>query len=58
VLNEGSNGASTDCTNCYIEAHSQPNSGALLSLTGYDGGGTIEWIGGQIQQDNFNTLTT
>jgi hypothetical protein len=57
VLNEGSNGASTDCTNCYIEAHSQPNSGALLSLTGYDGGGSIEWIGGQIQQDNFNVST-
>ena len=56
VVNEGSNGASTDCTNCYIEENAQPSSGAMLSVTGYDAGGSIEWIGGQIQQD-FNGST-
>ena len=58
VLNEGSNGASTDCTNCYIELNVQPSSGVMLSVTGYDGGGSMEWIGGQIQQDNFNASTS
>jgi hypothetical protein len=57
VLNEGSNGAWTDCTNCYIELNVQPSSGVMLSVTGYDGGGSMEWIGGQIQQDNFSAST-
>lgn len=57
VLNEGSNGASTDCTNCYIELMAQPSSGVAMSLTGYNAFGSIEWIGGQIQQDNYNTPT-
>jgi len=57
VLNEGSNGAWTDCTNCYIELNVQPSGGAMLAVTGYDGGGSMEWIGGQIQQDNFNAST-
>jgi hypothetical protein len=57
VLNEGSNGAETDCTSCYVELMVQPASGAVLSVTGYDAGGSIEWTGGQIQQDN-NTVST
>ncbi len=57
VVNEGSNGASTDCTNCYIELMARPSSGVMLSLTGNNGFGSMEWIGGQIQQDNYNTPT-
>jgi hypothetical protein len=57
ALNEGSNGAETDCTNCYVELMVQPSSGAVLSVTGYDAGGSIEWIGGQIQQDNLAVST-
>jgi len=56
VLNEGSNGATTDCTNCYIESNVQPSGGAMLSVTGYSASGSMEWIGGQIQQDS-STLT-
>jgi hypothetical protein len=52
VLNEGSNGASTDCTNCYIESNVQPSGGGMLSVTGYSASGSMEWIGGQIQQDS------
>jgi hypothetical protein len=48
ALNEGLNGAETDCTSCYVELMVQPASGAVLSVTGYDAGGSIEWIGGQI----------
>jgi hypothetical protein len=58
VLDEGSNGASTDCTNCYIELNVQPASGVMLSVTGFDAGGSIEWIGGQIQQDDLNASTS
>jgi len=57
ALNEGSNGAETDCTNCYVELMVQPASGAVLSVTGYDAGGSMEWIGGHIQQDNHNVST-
>jgi hypothetical protein len=58
VLNEGSNGASTDCTNCYIELMAQPSSGVMMSVTGYNGFGSMEWIGGQIQQDSLNVSTS
>jgi len=58
VLNEGSNGASTDCTNCYIELMAQPSSGVMMSVTGYNGFGSMEWTNGQIQQDNLNASTS
>jgi hypothetical protein len=46
ALNEGSNGAETDCTNCYVELMVQPSSGVVLSVTGFDAGGSMEWLGG------------
>ncbi len=30
----------------------------MLSVTGFDAGGSIEWIGGQIQQDDLNASTS
>ena len=57
VVNEGSNGASTDCTNCYIELTGQTSSGVMMSVTGYNAFGSIEWIGGQIQQDKLSAST-
>jgi len=57
ALNEGLNGAETDCTNCYVELMVQPSSGVVLSVTGFDAGGSMEWIGGHIQQDNSNAST-
>jgi hypothetical protein len=57
VLNEGSNGAGTDCTNCYIEEFGTQPSGPIISVTGYNGFGSFNWQGGSIGQDSYTNTT-
>jgi hypothetical protein len=54
VLNEGSNGAGTDCTNCYVEEFGTQPSGPIISVTGYNGFGSFNWQGGSIGQDAYS----
>ena len=57
VLDEGSNGAGTDCTNCYIEEFGTQPSGPIISVTGYNGFGSFNWQGGSIGQDSYTNTT-
>jgi hypothetical protein len=57
VLNEGSNGAGTDCTNCYIEEFGSQPSGPIISISGYNGFGSFNWQGGAIGQDSYSNAT-
>ena len=54
MLNEGSNGAGTDCTNCYVEEFGTQPSGPIISVTGYNGFGSFNWQGGSIGQDSYS----
>ncbi len=47
----GSFGAASDFVDAYIEIMTMPSSGAIFTLTGYNGYGSITWRGGQIQED-------
>jgi hypothetical protein len=47
----GSFGAASDFVDAYIEIMTVPTSGAIFTLTGYNGYGSITWRGGQIQED-------
>ncbi len=57
IVNEGSNGASTDFVNAYFEETGSvfPSSGAIFTVTGYNGYGSLTFVNGQIQEDDFNT---
>jgi hypothetical protein len=57
IVNEGSNGASTDFVNAYFEETGSvfPSSGAMFTLNGYNGYGSITFANGQIQEDDFST---
>lgn len=48
--------AASDFVDAYIELFSMPSSGAIFSLTGYSGYGSITWRGGQIQEDHSSTM--
>jgi hypothetical protein len=51
----GSFGAASDFVDAYIEIMTMPSSGAIFTLTGYNGYGSITWRGGQIQEDKSGT---
>jgi hypothetical protein len=51
----GSNGAASDFVDAYIELFGMPSGGAIFTLTGYNGYGSITWRGGQIQEDQSGT---
>jgi hypothetical protein len=51
----GSFGAASDFVDAYIEIMTMPSSGAIFTLTGYSGYGSITWRGGQIQEDRSGT---
>jgi len=57
IVNEGSNGASTDFVNAYFEETGSvfPSSGAIFTLKGYNGYGSITFANGQIQEDDYKT---
>jgi hypothetical protein len=57
TVDEGSNGASTDFVNAYFEETGSvfPSSGAIFTVKGYNGYGSLTFSNGQIQEDNFKT---
>ena len=57
IVDEGSNGASSDFVNAYFEETGSvfPSSGAMFTVKGYNGYGSLTFANGQIQEDDFNT---